>query len=375
MSSIWQHPRGGWYVTYYPLAKTRIRFYLGKTTKAQASNFCRRIDLLHAGNQIGEPPTADVAAWLQLLPKPMLEKLAESGLTRNWSRPTASPRFVDYWQTYVATRTDFSRSTIKGFNTAYNHALAAFGDRTLDQITVADAKQFQRDLVKACATSHAKKILERTRTIFAAAIDSKLIDVNPFADSKIRVTIDKTRQSYIDEATAKTVLGQFTSAEGRALFALARWCGLRVPHEPLALDWKCVDWDLERLRIPNETKTGWRIVPLFPVALAELSALWATDPPGQFIFTRARSSAGTTWREWLETAISSAHVKQWPKLWVNLRASCRTDLEDKFPSHVCDAWLGHSTRVARDHYLQVTPEHWADAKATPKPDQTASEQT
>jgi hypothetical protein len=28
---------------------------------------------------------------------------------------------------------------------------------------------------------------------------------------------------------------------------------------------------------------------------------------------------------------------------------------------VIDAWLGHSTRVAERHYLQVTDDHWAAA--------------
>jgi len=25
---------------------------------------------------------------------------------------------------------------------------------------------------------------------------------------------------------------------------------------------------------------------------------------------------------------------------------------------VCDAWIGHSTAVARESYLQVTEDHW-----------------
>lgn len=373
MSSIWKHPRGGWYVIWYPLPKKRVRFYLGKVAKGQALNFARRVDLLHAGNQIGEPPPPELAEWLAILPKPMLDRFAAAGLTQNWKPQTEAPTFSAFWDLYVGTRTDFSDSTTKGFRTARKHAVAAFGSMRLDEITVAHAKQFSRDLVQSCAGSHAKKILERTRTIFHAAIDSRLIAENPFDELKIRATVDKSRQKYVSEETAVAVLNQFTSAEGRALFALARWCGLRVPHEPLALTWDCIDWDLERVRIPNATKTGWRVVPLFPRALAELSALWATDPDGPHVFTRARGSAATTWREWLLSAIAAAQLQPWPKLWQNCRASLRTDLEDRFPTQVCNAWLGHSTRVAVDHYLLVKPEHWATAKnATAKP-QTETE--
>ena len=34
-------------------------------------------------------------------------------------------------------------------------------------------------------------------------------------------------------------------------------------------------------------------------------------------------------------------------------------MQDQSPSHVIDAWLGHSTKVAEKHYLQVTEDHWA----------------
>ena len=82
------------------------------------------------------------------------------------------------------------------------------------------------------------------------------------------------------------------------------------------------------------------------------------------MFNRARASSATTWRQWLESAIEAAKLPQWEKLWVNLRASCRTDLEDEYPGHVCDAWLGHSSRVAKDHYAMVSPDHWAKASRT-----------
>jgi hypothetical protein len=53
----------------------------------------------------------------------------------------------------------------------------------------------------------------------------------------------------------------------------------------------------------------------------------------------------------------------WPKLFVNLRASRRTELQEMFPDHVVNAWLGHSSRTAEKHYLQVTPDHWAKASS------------
>ena len=43
------------------------------------------------------------------------------------------------------------------------------------------------------------------------------------------------------------------------------------------------------------------------------------------------------------------------------RATCGTDLQERFPSHVIDTWLGHSLAVAEAHYLQTTDAHWERA--------------
>jgi hypothetical protein len=49
---------------------------------------------------------------------------------------------------------------------------------------------------------------------------------------------------------------------------------------------------------------------------------------------------------------------------VNLRSSCRTDLQEHFPDHVINTWLGHSSRIAERHYLQTTDGHWEKATQT-----------
>ena len=56
-----------------------------------------------------------------------------------------------------------------------------------------------------------------------------------------------------------------------------------------------------------------------------------------------------------------AGVVAWPKMFVNLRSTRRTELQEIFPDHVVNSWLGHSGAVAAKHYLQVTDEHWGRA--------------
>ena len=50
-------------------------------------------------------------------------------------------------------------------------------------------------------------------------------------------------------------------------------------------------------------------------------------------------------------------IEPWEKLFVNLRRSCRNDLERSgYPTRVINEWMGHSEKVANAHYVQILPE-------------------
>ena len=55
----------------------------------------------------------------------------------------------------------------------------------------------------------------------------------------------------------------------------------------------------------------------------------------------------------------------WDKPFVNMRASCATELAQTYPSYVVTKWLGHSEAVAEAHYWQVTEEHFKKAAQNP----------
>jgi integrase len=360
--SIYRHRRGGWYVAIHLPTERRAQIYLGAVTQAQAETVDRMIQQLRLAYSLGVDPAPDVLTWSRRIDRKLAQKLVSIGMLE---AATAQQELTidQLLESYLRERSDYSPKTLKGWRTAQKHLISAFGGWKISEITPAAAKKYARDLAGKYSADHARKLVERASQLFKHAIDAKITAENPFLGLKIGRKRDKSRAFYLDIATAEAVLAACTHQHARTLFALARFCGLRVPHEVLALRWTDIDWDQARLTIAADTKTGRRLVPLFPIALAELQQLRREVPlDSEHIFDRARASSATTWREWLLAAISGAGLSGWPKLWHNLRASCRTDLEDRFPSHVCDAWLGHSTRVAKDHYLQVTPEHWADAR-------------
>lgn len=362
MTSPWKHVRSGWYVSVVLPSRRRAQVFLGQITKAQAETVARHIESMRLSNELAIDHPPEVKRWCEEIKPKLRARLVELGLIRSVA-VRLDWKLGEWWDEYLKNRKDMKPSTQKGYKTAKNAAVLGLGDVEIRAISIAQARQFARNMGAAHSSEHASKIVERVRNVLQTALESRILTENPFKDVTLTGKPDDSRQHYIDRKTADLVISSAPHVHAAAVIALARYCGLRMPHEVLALEWVHIDWELARLHVPGDTKTGKRVLPLFPEALEQLKKLRAATPQdSQHVLDRARSSAATTWREWLITAIREAGVHQWEKLWINLRASCRTDLEAKFPSHVCDAWLGHSTRVAKDHYLMVTPEDWEKAK-------------
>jgi hypothetical protein len=69
---------------------------------------------------------------------------------------------------------------------------------------------------------------------------------------------------------------------------------------------------------------------------------------------------GVNLRTNLELIIETAGHEPWPRLLQNLRASCETDWVERYPAHVVAKWLGHSPKVAAQHYLMSREDHFED---------------
>ena len=130
-----------------------------------------------------------------------------------------------------------------------------------------------------------------------------------------------------------------------------------MPSEVTGLRWDDVLWEQSRLRI-RSPKTGLRFCPIFPELLPILEAAFDVAPEGSVYCVGRFGGIGRNLATTLKRIITNAGCKPWPKTFINLRSTRRTELQEKFPSHVVDEWLGHSTKTAEKHYLQVTEDHW-----------------
>ena len=118
--------------------------------------------------------------------------------------------------------------------------------------------------------------------------------------------------------------------------------------------------DQERIRI-DSVKTGLRFCPIFPELRPLLEAAFDSAREGA-VYCIGRYGGNDKRRNLatnLHRIIERAGCKPWEKTFVNLRSTRRTELQEAFPSHVVDEWMGHSSKVAEDHYLQVTSDHWS----------------
>jgi hypothetical protein len=115
----------------------------------------------------------------------------------------------------------------------------------------------------------------------------------------------------------------------------------------------------------DSPKTGERWVPIFPDLRPYLEAAFEEAPSGAVHLIRRYRTSNVNLRTQFERIIRRAGETPWPKLFHNLRASCQTDLAERFPIHAVCYWLGNSAIIAQRHYLQVRDEDFDRAAQAP----------
>ena len=166
----------------------------------------------------------------------------------------------------------------------------------------------------------------------------------------------------------------------RAIVGLSRYGGLRCPSEVLSQRWQDIDWETGKIRVTSP-KTAHHpgkdthIIPLFPELRPILTEAFEAAPEGAVYVCgeryRKEAMGPHGWRNInLRTRmldiVSKAGLKEWPRLFHNLRASRETELCERFPLHVVARWLGNTPTIAQRHYLQITEQHFQQALEAPE---------
>ncbi len=364
--------RSGYRLQFRTVDKRKRSIWLGNISKRDATKFHACIEDLIESSKTGSIDSR-VIEWVNGLDERFKTVLAQYGLIPKQVLPVVSPdrdvRLLgDLIDHYLAEQKHFSTITRANFKQVRNWAVEYFGAKcVVASITPAKFVSWMTWMVhadegetrKTLSTSSAKKHAKRLRQVLSYGVKARLLNENVADGIKIGDETNDERKYYVDRAMATTVIEHCPTMEWKLLFALARYCGLRIPTEIHVLKWSDVLWDQNRLRIDSK-KTGMRYCPIFEPALNLLRQAFDLAPEGAiYIFPNRNTESNL--RTHMHRIIKSSGFVPWPKVFVNLRSSCRTDLEDNFRETVINAWIGHSTKVGQKHYSQVRPSDWEDA--------------
>ena len=349
--------------------------WLGDVSKRNAETTLLHVSELERAHKGGVSPEPGTSKWANELTGRIRERLAVYGFVgaeRKHIGGDASRLVKPFFDSYISKRTDLKPSTLYKYEQSAKYFTDFVGpNRLLADVTPADVDAWRLWLVTSAkqsadgkttsglSQSTANKIAKRVKQLFAQAVRAKLLSESPAADQRIGPEVNRGRDYYIDHATTTRVL-EACDTEWAVIFGLCRFAGLRCPTEVLNLKWSDVDLVEGRLRI-DSVKTGLRFCPVFPELRPLLEAAKYIAPDSTVHVVRRYRGNAVNLRTQLGRILGRVGVVPWEKLFVNLRASARTDLQEIYPSHVCDAWLGHSTQIAERHYLQTTEAHWARA--------------
>ena len=310
------------------------------------------------------------ATWVGQLSDRFANKLAEYGLMPKREKMQMETLGA-FLTSYFDTRANLKPNTRRNYEATKRMLIDHYGEhRPLDQITAGDADEWQETLRKKLSAATVSREVKRARQFFRAAVRKRLLQDNPFQDLKTPAQVNSSREHFVTREEIQKVLDACPDAEWRLIVALSRFGGLRCPSEHLALRLGDVDWERNRITIHSpktEHHPGGesRVIPLFPELRPYLEAIFDSAPPGtEFFITRNRQK-NVNWRTGLLRIIKRAGLKEWERLFHNLRASRQTELTSDFPLHVVCEWIGNSATIADKHYLQVTEDHYRAAAGPP----------
>lgn len=338
---------------------------LGKCSDRAARSALAGFERVLEADRLGTTIHPDGVRWLESIDDRLHARVARLGLVE----PRKGAGVVTLGMLLAAffAGVDVKPATLVRMRQAEAALLGHFTEaRDVATIGEADAEAWRAGLK---AAGYSPATISRTvlyaRQVFRWAVRRGMASGNPFSELKAGPQTNPSRAVFIDRATIAKVIDAAPDAEWRLLIALARFGGLRVPSEALALRWTDVDWANSRI-VVRSCKTehhegrGERMVPLFPEVAEHLLAAFAEAPEGtDFVIRRYR--AGCNLNPHFRRIIRRAGLTPWPRTWHNLRGSRQTELAATFPLHTVCAWIGNTKAIAAGHYLQITDADWTRA--------------
>lgn len=272
-----------------------------------------------------------------------------------------APTLGEWAKRYPELRPDLGEQTLALHDRTLRYLSQRLGEsRRLDRITPADADDWRLWLRKQPngrgETLTAQTIaahIRNAKVTFALAKRRRLIGANPFDELSGAAPAAPKDWRDISHADLERILGACPGESWRCLFALARLAGLRR-GEAVRLTWGDIDWTARRLRITPEgeetTKQRARDVPIAPRLLEILQASWESAAEGSSGPCDALGAADLHRRAC--AILKKSGVGTYSKPFHSLRKALENEWKQIAPWPTVCSWLGHSAKVAAEHYLR-----------------------
>ena len=356
MASISREPNGSKTIQFVD-GDRRRSIRLGKVSEKAAVTICCHVEHLRTAKVSGQPIPQETAVWLGKIGDSLHDRLVKAGLVRPRQENDRPVSLGDFLDAYFAGLGTQKPTTARNNSRARRLLEEFFGkDRTLISITEGDADDYRLWLLntKKLAKGGIGRDIGRAKTFLKAAARKRLVPASPFAHVQCPSQTNPSRKHYIPAEVIDKVIEACPDHEWRLIFALARYAGLRIPSEIQGMKWEDIHWESNRFtvratKVEHHAGHETRSVPIFPQLRPYLEeARQKSNEGDQYVISRA--SHGPNLRRYAEQIIKRAGVQQWPKLFVNCRASCEKDLMEVHRPDAVLAWIGHSARVALQHY-------------------------
>lgn len=364
MASITSSPDKRKMLQFIDSGGRRRTMRLGKMPKKTAEAVKLKIERLVTASITKQPLDLETQQWLESLDSKMLDKLARVDLIS----PGVTATLGRFLSEYTELRTDVKEATQSVYCHVIRNLNDFFGsDTRLSDISEADADEWCLYLKEqGLASNTIRRRSGIAKQFFRHAVKKKLIRDNPFSELAAAVQSNRSREHFVTQADANKAIDAAPDADWRMIIALSRYGGLRCPSEVLKLKWSDINYETGRLLVTSpktEHHIGKdsRLIPLFPELVQYLEdSQQLNGDKSEYVITRYRDPKQNL-RTTFEKILKRASLKQWPKLFHNMRASRETELCNDYPTHVVCEWMGNSVPVAMKHYLQVTDEHYEKA--------------
>ncbi len=338
-------------LSFYLPNQKRVQVRLGSNKKA-AEGVQRHIDHLVASVKYGTLVSEETAAWLRSADRDLVQRLAGWGLCSAANEQTVSS-FIDE---YIRGRNGAAAATLAKLEQAKKSLVGFIGPETpLAAITKDDAKRYHKHLLtkSGLGRNSINRRMGFIRQFFTHAVEMDLIPSNPFALKSISTTVGAAKKPYVTTEDIQKLIDYCPELEWKLLFALARFAGCRIASEIKQLKWSDINWEQGKFLV-HSPKTAYRgkterFTPIFPEISSLLVEAFEKAKPGEvYVFPELRKISGHSTRA--RRLVLAAGLLPWPKMFNSLRASCQTDLCDKFGDRKACLWIGNTERIAAKHY-------------------------